>query len=177
MEKETIKFEEKQKRLVVDTLNYLSNRGLETEDIISLINKKLIEKQKIKPEIKDIEIPLNIFKNDHLSALETIVKFLRENMMFSFKQIATMTNRNPVALAVSYRNARNKMKDILEIRREVLTLPLNILQDRRLSVLENIVKYLKEELNLTYHQIAVMLNRNDRTIWTIYSRVKIKVKI
>ncbi|MBD3310338.1 hypothetical protein GF351_03910 [Candidatus Woesearchaeota archaeon] len=55
-----------------------------------------------------------------------------------------------------------------------LKLPLSVLRDRSVSVLEAIVGYLKDEKGLTYHEIAVMLNRDDRTIWTVFSRVKKK---
>jgi len=51
---------------------------------------------------------------------------------------------------------------------------VSILKDRNLSVLENIVSYLKDTLGFRYHQIAVMLNRDDRTIWTVYHRAKKK---
>jgi len=52
--------------------------------------------------------------------------------------------------------------------------PLSIFEDRRLSVLEVLVEYLKEKRHLTFHQIAVMTNRDDRTIWTCYDRAKKK---
>ena len=53
--------------------------------------------------------------------------------------------------------------------REVL-IPSSVFLDRNISVLEALVKYLKEQKKLTYHEIAVLLNRDDRTIWTCYSR-------
>ena len=55
-----------------------------------------------------------------------------------------------------------------------LNIPSHIFKNRKLKVLEALVKYLKEERQLSYHEIAVLLNRNDRTIWTVYSRVKKK---
>ena len=57
-----------------------------------------------------------------------------------------------------------------------MPIPSFIFKDRRLSVLEAIVEYLKDEKKLTFHQIAVILNRDDRTIWTCYSRAKKKRK-
>jgi hypothetical protein len=59
---------------------------------------------------------------------------------------------------------------------EIENIPTSIFLDRSISVLEAISKYLKEEKNLTYHQIAVLLNRDDRTIWTCYNRAKGKVR-
>ena len=58
--------------------------------------------------------------------------------------------------------------------KEIENIPTSIFLDRTISVLEAITKYLKEEKNLTYHQIAILLNRDDRTIWTCYNRAKKK---
>jgi len=49
-------------------------------------------------------------------------------------------------------------------------IPVTILQDRNISVLENVVSYLKDTFGLSYHKIALLLNRDDRTIWTVYQR-------
>jgi len=57
---------------------------------------------------------------------------------------------------------------------EILQIPLSVLQDRSVAVLESIVEYLKEEKNLKYSEIATLLNRDQRTIWTVYNRVKKK---
>jgi hypothetical protein len=63
-----------------------------------------------------------------------------------------------------------------EIDTSKIFIPLDIFADRRLSSLEVIVEYLKEKRHLTFHKIAVMLNRDDRTIWTTYNRAKNKRK-
>lgn len=55
-----------------------------------------------------------------------------------------------------------------------IPIPAHIFRDRSLSVLEVLVEYLKERKGLTYHEIAVMLNRDDRTIWTCFKRAKEK---
>jgi len=53
-------------------------------------------------------------------------------------------------------------------------IPIETVRDRTFSILESVVKFLKEKRALTYHEIAVLLNRDDRTIWTVYNRVKKK---
>ncbi len=58
-----------------------------------------------------------------------------------------------------------------------ISIPTSILQDRSLSVLESISEYLKDKKNFSYHEIAVLFNRDDRTIWTCYNRAKNKRKI
>ncbi len=55
-------------------------------------------------------------------------------------------------------------------------MPTHIFKDRKVSVLEAISEYMKDTMGLSYHEIAVMLNRNDRTIWTCYNRAKQKRK-
>lgn len=53
-----------------------------------------------------------------------------------------------------------------------LTIPSSIFRDRELSVLEAIAVYLKDSRNMRYAEIARLLNRDDRTIWTAYNRAK-----
>ncbi|MEK6887206.1 MAG: hypothetical protein AABW88_05230 [Nanoarchaeota archaeon] len=55
-----------------------------------------------------------------------------------------------------------------------IKIPISVLSNRSLATLESVVVYLKENLNLTYHQIAELLNRDDRTIWTCYNRASKK---
>ena len=73
----------------------------------------------------------------------------------------------------------NKNRQITGNRRINLNntpVPTRIFVDRTLSVLEALTEYLKESKNMTYHEIAVLLNRDDRTIWTCYHRAQIKRK-
>ena len=157
---------------LLDTFSYLKEQGLSPDEIISLANKLL----KVPAAKEEIVIPISVFSNE-LGSLETIVKYLRENLLLSFKQIAALTNRNEIALAVTYRNAKRKLAEkfvVTEI--SSYSIPVSILQDRNLSVLENIAAYLKDTFALNYHSIAVLLNRDDRTIWTVYQRAKKKKK-
>lgn len=55
-----------------------------------------------------------------------------------------------------------------------VAIPSSIFRDRTLKPLEAIVEYLHEHQKLTLHQIAKVLNRDDRTIWTVYNRAKRK---
>ena len=168
LQKEVVKPSEKR---LLDTFDYLKHQGLSSEEIINLVNKTL----KV-PSKEEVKVPLSVFKNDQLSSLETIVKYLRENLLLSFKQIASLTNRNEIALAVTYRNARKKLEAKFAEEISPYFIPVSILKDRNLSVLENIVSYLKDTFGLAYHKVAVLLNRDDRTIWTVYQRAKKKKK-
>ncbi|HIH31115.1 TPA: hypothetical protein HA235_00245 [Candidatus Woesearchaeota archaeon] len=57
-----------------------------------------------------------------------------------------------------------------------IEIPTFLFKDRKVAVLEALVEYLKDHKNLSYHEIAMLLNRNDRTIWTAYNRAKKKRK-
>jgi hypothetical protein len=153
---------------VAERLSFVKEQ-LAPEEIVKLATKLL----KI-PAVEEVEIPLSVFHNDYLSSLETIVKYLRENLTLSYKQIGSLTNRNPVVLAVTYRNANRKFPSKLVEKISPYKIPVSILKDKKLSVLENIVCYLKDNFSLSYHNIAVLLNRDDRTIWTVYQRAQKK---
>jgi len=60
--------------------------------------------------------------------------------------------------------------------KEALTIPVQVLQNRQLGVLEAVVSYLKDEAGLKYSEIARLLNRDDRTIWNVYHNAKKKTK-
>ncbi len=64
---------------------------------------------------------------------------------------------------------KDRAKDLKEIK-----IPVSIFRDRQLAVLEALVEYLKEKLSLSYHEIGILTNRNERTIWTVYNRAKKK---
>ncbi|MBI2133952.1 hypothetical protein HYU11_04690 [Candidatus Woesearchaeota archaeon] len=53
--------------------------------------------------------------------------------------------------------------------------PVSIFFNEKLSALETITKFLKEEKNLKYSSIAKILNRNERTIWCTYAKAKTKM--
>jgi len=55
-----------------------------------------------------------------------------------------------------------------------ILIPSSIFLDRSISVLESITEYLKNQKNMNYHQIGILLNRDERTIWTCYNRVQKK---
>jgi hypothetical protein len=52
--------------------------------------------------------------------------------------------------------------------------PAALFRDRSLAVMEVLVEYLHDDQKLAYHEIAKLLNRDDRTIWTVYHRAKQK---
>ena len=53
-------------------------------------------------------------------------------------------------------------------------LPVSIFASKMLSSLEASVVYLKEARHLRFSQIAKLLNRDQRTVWTTYAKAKTK---
>lgn len=161
-------------KLEKDIISYSKECNCSSEDILTALKER--------QEKKNSTVPVSIFNNTKLSALEAICKYLKENKSLNYRQIAFFLNRNYDPIAITYRNAKRKMPSGFKVSEKPASLdspysveiPLNIFSNEKLSVLENITSYLKDTLKLTLHQIAVMLNRDDRTIWTVYYRAGIK---
>lgn len=69
------------------------------------------------------------------------------------------------------------MKTRMEkITKEHVTMPLFIFRDRRVAGLECMTEYLHDVKKLSFHEISILFNRDDRTIWTTYHRAKKKRK-
>lgn len=122
-----------------------------------------------KIEEKDILIPVTIF-NKELSGLEAICKYLKENLSLTNKEIAKQLNRSEKTIWQAYQSSKEKSPAQYVVAATQYTVQVSALHSRSLSVLETIVKHLKESFNLSYHAIAQLLMRDDRTIWTVYQR-------
>ena len=143
-------------------LDILSRQNISFEQAIEILKKRKQDKEQK-------TIPLSIFKNEKLSALEAIVKYLRENLNLGYKEISVLLGRNYNPIRITYKNSLRKLpKKFAESSSEKI--PLEIFRNSKLSVLESISVYMKDSLKLNYHQIAILLNRDDRTIWTVCQR-------
>ena len=125
----------------------------------------------------DILLPSSIFYDRRLSFLESIVVYLKEVHKLSYHEIALQTNRDERNIWTIYQRAVKKLgSELLSIPVEIplIFIPLSVVKDRTLSILEIVVYYLKLQTSLTNHQIAILLNRSDKTIHTAYSRARQK---
>ena len=125
-------------------------------------------------EGEEVFIPLSIF-NKKLSSLEVISKYLFENRNLSLKKISLLLGRSNKNIWNAYNKSKKKFPEKLVVKESIL-IPISVLRNLDFTLLENIVVYLKENLRFSYHEIAVLLQRDDRTIWTVYNRVKKKRK-
>lgn len=121
--------------------------------------------------LENIRIPINIYSNGH-TPLRATVTYLKDYLDLSFSQIALILNR-------SYRSIWGAYEPPLIIPPSKTTknnheIPVNEFT-KEFSILETVVKYLREN-NHSYSAIAKMLNKDQRTIWTINKRANEKSK-
>ena len=141
-------------------------------------NKKLLKEiKKIKEEYKldDKElidlikkytpIPISIFRNN--SPLEALVKYLKENLNLRLSEISSLLNRDQRTIWITYDNSKRSIKE-LDLSSKI-TIPLNYFSERGLSILENLTDFLVDQ-KFSLSNISSLLNRDYKTIWTIYRR-------
>ena len=163
----------------IDNLMY--NIGnLQPKDKLVLITHLIDELKKLQgfetnPSMQTNEflIPIGAFDNDALSSLEAIVKYLKEIRLVKFSKIAKLLNRSSKTIWATYQKSVKKMPSHFSTVSANILIPVSAFSDRSFSILESLVGFIKN-LDYSNHEVAVMLHLDDRTIWTIYDRVKKK---
>lgn len=133
---------------------------------------------KIKKSDFNLEIPVSIFQDRSLSIFEILVEYLKENFNSNYHKIAVLTNRDERTIWTVYSRAKKKRESRpkAQILSADVFVPISILLDRHCAVLESIAFYLREKRGFSFREIGSMLGRNDRTVWTAYSRAKKKLQ-
>jgi len=146
------------------------------EEILESLIYKLARKYNISNStishliyFEELEIPLSIFTNDGLGGLEAITKYLKENLKMKYSEIAKELKRDQRTIWSSYNKATKKRKEKFEIKDDSKLIPMGIFSDDKLTVLENVIIYLKNQ-GMKYSAIGEILNRDQRNVWTTYSR-------
>ena len=98
------------------------NKGLKLSEISKLLNKKenalwlnykRANENSSKPLIisddEKIFLPINIFKIEELSYLESIVFYLRSELRLSNTEIASVLKKSPQVLSIAYNRAKSKI--------------------------------------------------------------------
>ncbi len=156
-------------KVLQDVLEFIKANKLSTVQVKKVFSKKICEWLFTRGK----DIPISIFNNEKISVLEAVVKYLKEEQGLKLKEIADLLNRNNKTIWTTYNNASKKMTEPVNIDNINIYIPLDLFQDRGSSPLEVVVRYLKDDLNFKNHEIAKLLNRNQKTIWTTYNRKKI----
>jgi len=163
--------------LIADELK--QEYSLNRKEIIKLLIEKLREKYSVSRRdiaellTRETEIPITIFSKE-LGALEAIAKYMKENLNLSYREIASLLQRNERTIWTAYKKARQKQPSPIEIKETKTFLPVSIF-NKNLTILESAIVYLREK-GIKYAEIAKLLNRDQRNIWTIYSRAVRKIK-
>jgi len=55
-------------------------------------------------------------------------------------------------------------------------IPISILRHKKLTTYEALIVYLKDDSGFNYHNIAVLLERDERDVRKVYFRAKNKIK-
>ncbi len=153
-------------KIIASALEDLKSKyGVTSSEILSLVEQNKFE---------DIPLPISIFDNDELGCLEAIVKYLKEEMGLRFHEIAAILKRDDRTVWAAYSISRKKRPKRLKVINSKFMIPVSIFADRKFSVLELIAQYLKNNFGLRYSEIAALVNRDERNIWTSYKNYKNK---
>jgi hypothetical protein len=119
----------------------------------------------------ELLFPLSIFRTD-LSPFRLLVKYLVEKKTLTLRETATLLGKSYTNIWIVYRNTKNVSFEQSSCN---ITIPLSKLLNKKLTFMEGLILYLKQDYS--FSQIASMLQRNPRTIWTIYTKAKKKMEV
>ncbi|PIN90276.1 hypothetical protein COU57_03935 [Candidatus Pacearchaeota archaeon CG10_big_fil_rev_8_21_14_0_10_32_14] len=143
----------------------------------SPLRKKLERKSKDKllkklEEVKSKKVPLSIFAKK-LSPLEALSKYLLERENKSITEISKFLGKNKSSISIAYKNSKSKK---LYVSESSFDIPILFFSNNSyLSLSEAVTKYLVDD-GVSFSEIAGLLNVDNRTAWTFYHRVKLKME-
>lgn len=153
------------KKSILNIINSLkSNFNVTSEQIMEVIL-----------ESETSFIPIEIFADRKLSSLQALVKYLIENKDLKKSQIASLLDRNNKTIWSTYDAAKKLKKEKFFVEHSELPVPLSIFKNRELSVLENLVNYLKKK-GFSNQKIIFLLDRKASTISTVIKRAMNKLE-
>lgn len=119
----------------------------------------------------EIYLPVTIFQSQ-MTPFQAIIKYLREQLGLTNKRISLLIGRDAKAVWAAYQLVK---KERLAFKETPIQVPLSIFKHESLSSLEALVRFLKGT-GMNYAEIARLLNRDQRTVWTAYSRANNKLR-
>ncbi len=119
-------------------------------------------------------VPLSVFRNRELGSFEALTKFLREHHGLGHSEIASLLKRDTRTIWSAYDAARRKCAAPHTPAEGDLWVPSILFSDRRLGPLEALSLHLHAKGH-TYTEIASLLSRDSRTIWTTCKRAREKL--
>lgn len=155
---------------ISDLVLEIRRRSLAKEQIAQLL--QAIAKKCKEDDEETVYLPVSIFVHKKLGSFECAVKFLRDNKKLSITEIAKAFGRKNTAISATYYAANKKDSSNIIAIRTPYEISAKIFKNKKLSVLENLVVGLKKKYSLKNSQIAKLLHRDDRTIWTVIDRAE-----
>jgi len=138
--------------------------------IDSLLSKSKEELVQIILEKEGRTMPAGVL-NSGFHPLQAVVKYLKEEERMEIKHISILLNRNVQTIWTSY----NMVRDVkVSFKDSGIGIPLSVLSKTDCSILESAVHYLNSVHKLRLGQIAVMLGKSIKTVWTCNHRYMVK---
>lgn len=146
-----------------DNNNLISN--LDNETLLNQLEHLI---QLYKEKKPSLQIDISIFSDNNMGILESLVKYLKENLKLQYSKIANLLNRDDRTIWNSYRNAVKKHPKKFEYFAGKYFVPLSLFADRKFGPLQGLVIYCKENLQINFHEISSLLGRDYQTVWLSY---------
>ena len=155
----------------VSSFEFLFSRFNKQElvQIRKIIDSLIDEKE------KKILIPISIFSTG-LNAVEALTKYLKENLNLKYSEIAKLLNKKQNTIWINYHRAVKKLKNKFIINNSKLFIPLEKINNKKLSLVEALIVYLRDSLNLKNKECASLLNTSEPVLSSAYHRAKSKLK-
>ena len=135
-----------------------------------LLGKSKAELVRLLLEKDDLPIPATVFSTK-LGPLEGLVAYLKDQKKLSVREIALRLDRSKQTIWTTYYKSK---RFSLVFEKTSVTIPLSSLSKKNASILEVTCYYMHSILGLKYAEIAKLLNRDIRTIWTCAKRFEAK---
>jgi hypothetical protein len=144
-------------------------------DELKSLAKEIREKHSVSPQqllvlsSGKLSVPIGLFSDRRLGILETLVKYMKEELGMPYCEIARSLDRDQRTVWATYDKAAKKAPGKLPSERGAM-IPIEIFKDRTQGVLETLCKYAHEDIGMNHSQIARAIGRDPRTIWTVNNR-------
>ena len=156
-----------EEKFILKIMDEFANRlrqkhNYSNQEIINLLQKE------------ELLIPVEIFSCG-LAPAEALTKFLKENCDKNFHEISLLVKRNEKSIWQNYRRAVKKMPSHFIFDSNV-KIPVSAFGDKRLSVFECLIVYLKEQKQMKNIKIAKLLGKHNANVWGVYNRAIKKLR-
>jgi transposase len=147
------------KKADTSSYSYESLKAKTKEELIRLILQE-----------QDIKIPVTVFSAG-LPPLTALVKYLHDEKKLAVREIALKLGRHEQTIWTILRKGKDERLVVKEC--EVL-IPVSLFSKEKFSILETLTNFLLTDQQMTLSQIAKVLDKSIKTIWTCSSRYKTK---